>query len=427
MRRLVLLLLVAPVLAQEGGEVGGQAGGAGDDAAASERLRMARLAFDARLKLADLLRTEGKAKEALAAYARAAAIFEASLGAAAAGQAAAGGGGQAVAFGGRGARHPAADANAAERGLRWLAAHQDAESGGWDADGFMKHDPKEDPCDGKGAKDADLRVTALATLAFLGAGYTDRGAAATNPYAANVRAAVAFLLAAQKDDGAFGSGSLRDDAIATVALSEAFAITRNPRYRLPAERGVAALARQQAAGAAWKDDPSLTAWCVCAIASARGAGLAAPEGALRDALTWAGTATDAATGRVGKEGRTERATAAVLLTRMLCGQGPRAAGAIPKGLALCVAKPPLWNAEEGTVDPEYWWFGTHALWRAGGADWQAWSGAMGAAIVNRQQAAGSRAGSWDPVGVEGGRVEATALLTLTLEPYYRYADAMGVR
>jgi hypothetical protein len=242
-----------------------------------------------------------------------------------------------------------------------------------------------------------------------------------------VRTALAYLMAAQRDDGTFGTGSLRHDAIATVALAEAFAMTRNPRYRLPAERGVAALVRQQAAGAGWRDDAALTAWCASAVASARGSGLEAPEGSLRDALTWAGTATDAASGRVGKEGKTERATAAALLTRMLCGQGPRAVDAIPRGISLCVAKPPLWNADEGTIDMEYWWFGTIALHRAGGADWQAWSDAMKAAIVDRQQSLGSRAGSWDPVGVEGGRVEATALMTMSLGVYYRYANAIGVR
>jgi hypothetical protein len=412
MRYLLLLLFVAGALGQEGGGAGG---------ADLERLHMARLAFDARLKLADLLREEGKEKEALEAYARAAAIFEAALGAAQP-QIAIGAG-----FRGRAVRHPPPDANAVERGLQWLAAHQDPDTGCFDADGFMKHDPKEDRCDGKGAADADIAVTGLAALAFLGAGYTDRGAAAENPYAATVRAALAFLMAAQKDDGTFGTGSLRSDAIATVALCEVFVLTRNPRYRLPAERGVAALLRQQAAGAAWKDDATLTAWCVSAVASARGAGLDVPEASLRDALTWAGTATDAASGRVGKEGKTERLTAATIFTRMLCGQAPLAVDAIPKGSALCAAKPPLWSVDEGTIDMEYWRFGTLALYRAGGADWRAWSGAMRAAIVDRQQAAGSRAGSWDPVGVEGGRIEATALMTLSLEVYYRYADAMGVR
>jgi hypothetical protein len=379
---------------------------------------MARLAFDARMKLADLLREEGKEKEALEAYARAAAIFEAALGAAEP-QVALGG----IAFRGRVARRMPADA--VERALKWLAAHQDADKGSWDADGFMKHDPKEDPCDGKGAATADIAVTGLATLAFLGAGYLDRGDG--NPYTANVRTALDFLVASQKDDGTFGTGSLRDDAIATVALSEAFLLTKDPRYRRPVEHGAAALIRQQAAGAAWKDDATLTAWCLSALASARGAGLDVPERSLADAGAWVQASTDQATGRVGKEGKTERATAAAAFARMLCGQAGLAVEANPKGLALCVARPPVWNVDEGTIDMEYWRFGTLALCRAGGDDWVSWTRAMKAAIVDRQQATGSRAGSWDPVGVEGGRIEATALMTMSLEAYYRYANAMGVR
>lgn len=402
MRAVLLLLLVAPLLAQEGGGAGGEE---------AERLHMARLAFEARLKLADLLRAEGKEKEALAAYAQAAAIFEAVIAPA-----------PGAAIPGRFVGRRKADASAVERALAWLAVHQDADTGAWDADGFMKHDPKEDPCDGKGAAEADIAVTGLATLAFLGAGYTDRGG--ENPYAANVRTALGFLIAAQKDDGTF-TGSLRDDAIATLSLCEAFVLTRNPRYKLPAERGVAALARQQAAGAAWADDAAITAWCASAIASARGAGLEAPEASLKNALAWLGGATDAATGRVGREGKTERSTAAAIVTRALCGEA--GGEAIAKGVALCAAKPPLWNIDDGTIDPEYWWFGSRALFRAGGENWRLWCGAMKSAIKDRQQATGSRAGSWDPAGVRGGRVEATALMTMSLEIQDRHANATGVR
>lgn len=401
MRRLLLLLVVAPLSAQEAG---------GDRGADLERLHMARLALDARLKLADLLREEGKEKEALAAYARAAAVFEAAI--APAPPQVALGAAAGAAFRGRAAGR---DEGPVERALRWLAAHQDADTGGWDADGFMKHDPKEDRCDGKGAPEADVLVTGLAALAFLGAGHTDRG----GPYGGNVLGALAFLLAAQKDDGTFGTGSLRADAVATVALSEAYVLTRDPRLKAPVERGVAALVRQQAGG--WQDDAALTAWCASAIASARGAGLEAPERALADALAWIEAATDRATGRVGKEGKTERATAAAVFLRRLCGRPAHA------GTALCAGKPPVWSADDGTIDMEYWRFGTLALYHAGGADWRAWSGAMKAAIVDRQQAAGSRAGSWDPVGVEGGRVEATALLAMSLEAYYRYAGVLGAR
>ncbi|MCK6462022.1 MAG: hypothetical protein L6Q95_19235, partial [Planctomycetes bacterium] len=365
-------------------------------------------------KLADLLREEGKEEAALEAYARATAVFLASVGAEPRPPA----GGIAMGFRGRAAK---GQEGPVDRALRWLAAHQEPDTGGWDADGFMKHDPKEDRCDGKGAADADVLVTGLATLAFLGAGHTGREGA----YAGNVRSALACLVAAQKEDGGFGGASLRADAVAAVALSEAYALTRDPFLMKPAERGVAALVRQQAGG--WKDDAALTAWCASAIASARGAGLDVPERSLADALAWVQASTDRASGRVGKEGKTERSTAAALFTCILCQQAGLAVEAIPGGFALCVAKPPAWNVEEGTIDMEYWRFGTLALYRAGDDDWRAWTRAMKAAIVDRQQTAGSRAGSWDPVGVEGGRVEATALLTMSLEVYYRYADAMGVR
>ncbi len=408
MRALLILLLVAPAIP--------------DDAAArAERLAMARLGFDARLKLADLLREDGKRAEALAAYAKALDHFEAALAAAESKVE--------VAFGGRaGGRRPAD--NPVERGLKWLAAHQD-DTGAWDADGFMKHDPEADRCDGRGAATADVAVTALATLAFLGAGYLDRGAPADNPYAENVARAMRFLLTSQKEDGSFVEASLEGDAFAAVAVSEAFALTRNPRYRLPAERAVGFLLKQQTQGAAWKSasgrDASLTAWCVSALASARAAGIDIPEAALADALTWVESVTDKATGRVGEAGKTEGATAPAILIRTRCGQGPLAVEAIPKGAALCAARPPVWNVEDGTIDMDAWWWGTLALSEAGGDPWTAWSARLKTAIVDRQQSIGSRAGSWDPLGVEGGRIHATALMTMNLEIYYRYANVLGAR
>ncbi len=408
MKALLVLLLVAPAVPDEA-------------VARVERLAMARLAFGARLKLADLLREDGKRAEALAAYAQALARFESALDA-----------GEApveLAFGGRaGARRPAD--NPVERGLKWLAAHQDA-TGAWDADGFMKHDPETDRCDGRGAATADVVVTGLATIAFLGAGYLDRGDAPDNPYSGNVKEALRFLLASQKEDGSFVEGSLESNAIAAVAVSEALALTRNPRYRLPAEKAAGFLLKQQTPGAAWKSatgrDASLTGWCVSALASARAAGIEVPERAFADVLTWIVSVTDMETGRVGDPARTEGSTAAAIFTRTLCGQGPLAVEAIPKGATLCAAKPPVWNAEEGTIDMDSWWWGTLALFEVGGEPWTAWSARMKTAIADRQQAVGSRAGSWDPVGVEGGRVHATALMTMNLEVYYRYARVLGGR
>ena len=69
--------------------------------------------------------------------------------------------------------------------------------------------------------------------------------------------------------------------------------------------------------------------------------------------------------------------------------------------------------------------GTMAMFHAGGTHWRAWSEALGEAVLEHQHPAGSgsRAGSWDPVdpwGPDGGRVYSTALMTLSLEWFYRY-------
>ena len=58
-----------------------------------------------------------------------------------------------------------------------------------------------------------------------------------------------------------------------------------------------------------------------------------------------------------------------------------------------------------------------------GRHWNAWSNALGKALLMHQRRDGNFAGSWDPVGVwgeYGGRVFTTALHTLSLQTYYRY-------
>ena len=65
------------------------------------------------------------------------------------------------------------DGAAVDRGLAWLAKHQDAD-GRWDCDGFMKHDGASDRCDGAGRPAYDVGATALALLAFLGDGNSVR-------------------------------------------------------------------------------------------------------------------------------------------------------------------------------------------------------------------------------------------------------------
>jgi len=342
--------------------------------------------------------------------------------------------------------------NAVALGLLWLAGHQD-DDGRWDCDGFQKHDLQDDRCDGAGAAGHDVGVTGLAVLAFLGAGHTDHGSA----HSWNVLRALRFLVASQSEDGCFGPKGhaqfMYGHAIATLAICEAVAMTRD-RYRKPAEDGVAFLLRAQNPGAGWRyaprggdSDTDVTAWCVAALRSGRLAGLDVPDRAFVDALAWIDKATDPA-GRAGytsvgtpasrteamarrfPAAKTESLTAAGIFTRILCGQDPRATEWIRRGAALCAAKPPVWNPDDGSIDMYYWYWGSLALFHAGGPrQWGEWNDRMREALLSGQhpRGSGSRSGSWDPIdawGLEsGGRVYSTALMTMCLEVYYRYDRA----
>ena len=83
--------------------------------------------------------------------------------------------------------------------------------------------------------------------------------------------------------------------------------------------------------------------------------------------------------------------------------------------------PPQW--EDTQRNYYYWYYGTYALFQAGGQRWRRWNLAMQDALLPHQRDAGCARGSWDAIGewcLVGGRVYATALNALTLEIYYRY-------
>jgi hypothetical protein len=452
------LLLVVPAGAQDEGKQ--------DD----ERIALARIAMEAQLQIGNLLHEKGDHAGALEAYRKAVAIYERAVTGAAPAPARArktppAPSGEEVEIpkeeeGVRPAEGRDKGAAAVDLALAWLAEHQD-DDGHWDSDGFMRHDPSDDKCDGAGGQLYDVGLTGLSTLAFLGAGYTDRGSEKENPYAKTVRTGLRFLIQSQADDGVFGTRAthsfIYNHAIATLAMSEAFWMTQNPRYKKPAQDGVNFLGMARNPYLAWRYDPrggendtSVTAWCVAALRSAKNAGLDVDPDAFTGAMTWFEKMTDPTFGQVGYnspggssarlEGMQDRfpadmtqaMTAAAITGRVFCGEDPRLSEAIRKGAALCLAHTPVWNPDAGSIDMYYWYWGTLAMVHVGGPSWRKWSAAMDDAIVKHQRPgdAGSRAGSWDPVGAwggAGGRIYSTAMMTLCLEVYYRYDEAIGVR
>lgn len=335
----------------------------------------------------------------------------------------------------------AATEEAVAKALKWLAAHQ-GEDGSWDADRF----DADCDCGGKGGgwhgEDVpcpfDREVTALAALAFLGAGHTHREGA----HKEQVGRALAWLRGG-------GGGTIFGTAYATQAFAEAFDMTGDAELKPAVETGIAAMLEARQPERAWRyfpaevsDVPTTTA-VVVALRIAEEAGFhvdgayKAPSLALLDALV------DKKTGRVayhpgsdqlGYTPTTANAASALLVRAWLGAVRTPEAALSMRALA---DRRPKWSIKHkrmkvngverevqiGNLDLYGWWHATEALARIGGPEWTAWNDFLKKALLSHQRPSGHAAGSWDPEGTYGrvgGRVFSTTLGALMLQVYYCY-------
>jgi hypothetical protein len=356
--------------------------------------------------------------------------------------------------------------NAVEAGLVWLAAHQETD-GTWDRFGFPSRCPRGDMCPGIAVqrKEDDLTagISGLALLAFLGCGYSDR----QGPHAEVVGRAVSGLIRLQTAEGDFSvSESMAgyNNSVATLALAEFYALTRDERVRAPLERAVRRLVLTQQPLGGWdylatpesgRNDTSITAWAIQALQAAAVGGVDVPPRALiRCALHLSRAAqsdgrvwySDAGTGfSIGPDGRPRfRFGPSMIAAGLACEQmlgWSTQSELVRRQQALLLADPPSAARLRGGDQTEahdyyYWYYGTAAMFQSGPTTWQRWNAALRDALLPLQERerrdAGTphRFGSWAPFGARwgkwgriGGRVYATAICALTLEIYYRHIPA----
>ncbi|MCE9583338.1 MAG: zinc-ribbon domain-containing protein [Planctomycetes bacterium] len=349
---------------------------------------------------------------------------------------------------------------AVEAGLKWLARHQ-APMGGWSSAGFSRR-CKETECKGAGYEEYDSGVTAMALLAFLGAGYTPRSETSWVDDMTGrkvvagevVRRGIEWLIAAQDTEGCVGgrhgSKYLYNHAIATLALAEAYGMTGAARLKAPTQKAVDFLLAAQNPGKGWRyskqcgdNDTSVTCWVVAALRAAEEGGLLVGRTGFDGALAWFTEVTDEAyfkvgytakgTGKVVVQGKNEEfddhpcMSAAAMAARLRIDRGDKSP-ALEGGAKLLVTDLPIGRGPK--IDVYYWYLGSEALFLWAGPEskyWKPWNEAMLAAVVQNQRGEkdGCAEGSWDASsdrwGFEGGRVYTTALSVMTLETGYRDA------
>ena len=333
-----------------------------------------------------------------------------------------------------------ASERAVDAGLEWLARHQEEETGRWsDGDPQLKLAPG---------------LTALALLAFLGKGHSHTQ---PGPFRHNIQRAIAYLLSIQTPDGRFGEPYLRagqkvntylmyHQAIATMALAEAYAVSADTALREPVRRAVAFIERAQQDAGGWdygdlrtgRNDTSVTGWQLMALKSAHAAGFHVNWqtlfGGMRhlDLYTSPSGQIAYANRQPGAWRRGPAMTAVGLLSYQLLGW-PRRAPLLIRMADALLREPPDWK-KINRNDPRdlptflhtfyYWYYATLALFNMGGRWWEEWNPKVRDTLVAHQRLEGDRRGSWDPPedGFDsvGGRTYCTALNVLTLEVYYRY-------
>ena len=310
---------------------------------------------------------------------------------------------------------------AVEQGLKWLAAHQRY-------DGSWRLDLEQAPCSGRcrnsGEQESSTAATGLALLAFLGAGYTqDFG-----PYQHEVQSGLNFLL----DHGRKtyygldlrGEGNMYAQGIATLALSEAYAMTQDERLKEPVELAAHYIVTAQHSKGGWRylpgapGDMTVTGWQLMALKSCARSEIDVPRTVWSNASRFLASLSNSSQGTFGylNAKPAPGPTAIGLLMRMYLGW-TRERDELRLGVAELLDQGP------SRSDIYFDYYATLVLFHYGGDDWTRWNESMRELLVRSQATTGHEAGSWyldNAHARSGGRLYTTAMAIMILEVYYRY-------
>ncbi|MCA9142854.1 MAG: hypothetical protein KDB05_08715 [Planctomycetales bacterium] len=325
--------------------------------------------------------------------------------------------------------------NSVESALEWLKRNQKSD-GTWSLAGPY--------ADGVAGTENALAATAMALLAFQGAGNTHQ----SGDYKVVVKKGMDALLKMQDRDGSFfatqriqGSHQLYSQAQATIAVCELYGMTEDSGLREHAQRALDYAGSIQAddglGGGGWRYQPgkdvdtSVTGWFVIAVKSGEMGQLSVPS-PVKDRISRYLDNVAAVPGegdqfvqgsrylyRVGEREQRVSMTAEALLCRQYLGwehDDPR----LMAGVQYVGQHKISWD------EPHvyYWYYATQLMHHMGGDAWEDWNDVMRKALPAAQLKTGREKGSWSPAGDQfgytGGRLFMTCLCTYMLEVYYRH-------
>jgi hypothetical protein len=320
---------------------------------------------------------------------------------------------------------------AVQSALRWLVATQ-SEDGRWDASatgGGTERQIVEGHDRGGAGAEADMGISGLACLAFLGAGHTHLD----GEHRQTVQHGLEFLIGNQRYDGSMAGAAepfaaMYCHGIASLAISEAYAMTRDPRLEPYVRRAVDyTVSAQHRTTGGWRyhpgdlGDTSQFGWQLMALKSAELGGIPVPE---QTRFGMQRFLASVSTGQFGglagyRPGwqSTRSMTAEALVCRLF--MGGTAEPTLAEAADFVSQQPP----GVGSANFYYWYYATLGLCCLDNDHWRRWNSLLQNELLASQIQEGPATGSWAPEtvwGGYGGRVYTTALAALCLEVYYRY-------
>ena len=281
-----------------------------------------------------------------------------------------------------------------------------------------------------GGGDHDMAATAFSLLAFYG-----RGERHDMPckYKDNVRRGLDWLIEQQLPNGDLRGkkGNMYDHGIASLAMVEAYGVTKDKNLRSPAQRTIDFIEQSQHEEGGWrykpkeKGDLSVSGWMIMALASGEMSGIPIPKktraGVKRFLREISGGKDGGSYGYTDSPGggKGSNAMNAVgFFCAQLMGASSNASKAFESSMIL--------NKSGFDLNDIYYaYYGTLAAYQHQGPVWRKWLGKMQESFVKAQEADGS----WTLKGShtnQMGKGIMTALVTLCMEAHYRYTPLYGL-
>jgi hypothetical protein len=245
-------------------------------------------------------------------------------------------------------------------------------------------------------------VTGLVLLSLLGAGYSHLSKDEYDDIVVGpcVKKALQWLIAQQREDGVFLSGcdTPFDQALASLAISEAYGMTASQPLKEPTARALDALVRLQGADGSWGGSEPTT-WAVQALLSGDFSELPYPKETRDRALEY--LRSHPYVGQLeAREFIRDRSD-------------PEAMESLAQSLMSSLPRP----GETAFEDILHGSMGIYLYDGSDGMLWKKWAEPMKESLIPFQ----NRDGSWNG-GTLSHRLVRTSLAELSLQTYYRYVN-----